>query len=147
VIASLSLPATAAAATYEGTEPNGQVGAPGGDFGTAYLFSGSAAGPSLTWSWSATGSWTACQHTSALFGGSVAGIGDIDGDGFPDFAIGEPGYDDCTLSPDDWGPRGAVFFYRGSAGGPIAAGAVYGSWHGEGLGSGVAGAGDVNGDG
>lgn len=45
------------------------------------------------------------------YGASVVGIGDVDGDGYDDFAVGAPGADDVH---DD---AGAVFVYMGSSAG------------------------------
>lgn len=79
----------------------------------------------------------------AEFGGSVAGAGDVNGDGYDDIVVGAMHYDN---GQDE---EGAAFVYLGSASG-INAQAVAilesnqsGAW----LGSAVAGAGDVNNDG
>lgn len=53
-------------------------------------------------------SWTARgAQVDAHFGSVVAGVGDVDGDGFADVAIGAPDYD--ALAPDD----GGVWVYFG----------------------------------
>ncbi|MGD8927177.1 MAG: Ig-like domain-containing protein [Thioalkalispiraceae bacterium] len=54
-----------------------------GDGDTAYVYYGSAAGPSLTADWSAGAS-------------SVAGGGDVNGDGFDDVVVGEPVVGDAS---------------------------------------------------
>ena len=75
--------------------------------------------------------------------GVVAGLGDVNGDGFADFAIGAPDFDNGQIN------EGAVYVFHGSAAGPgtlpmlILEGQVAGSAFGQSL----AGAGDVNGDG
>ncbi|MEE8361777.1 MAG: PKD domain-containing protein, partial [Gemmatimonadales bacterium] len=86
---------------------------------------------------------------AAVFGGSVAGAGDVNGDGFPDVIVGALGVDHPDLFFDD----GAVYVFLGSATGimgsdPATAHAVIvGDKGGEWFGKSVAGAGDVNGDG
>ena len=81
--------------------------------------------------------------TSAIFGQSVAPAGDVDGDGFSDVIVGSSSYDNGQAD------EGRAFVYLGSATGPSATA----GWTLEGddadgdLGSAVAGAGDVNGDG
>jgi hypothetical protein len=81
------------------------VGAPeaAGGTGAAYLYLGGA-GPSFepTPDLVLEG-----QSAGARFGASVAGAGDLDGDGFADFVIGAPGSD---------GGLGAAFVYYGSTG-------------------------------
>ena len=106
--------------------------------GAAYLFLGSADGLAESHSWMVTG-----PQARSRFGYSVAGAGDVDGDGYCDVLVGAPYYSNGQNS------EGAVFLYRGSAAGlestPI--------WSCEAdqaqayLGISVAGAGDVNGDG
>ena len=41
-------------------------------------------------------------------GAAVAGLGDVDGGGVPDFAVGAP-----SMSPGGESAAGAVFFFRG----------------------------------
>mmetsp|Transcript_5137 Transcript_5137/g.17266 ORF Transcript_5137/g.17266 Transcript_5137/m.17266 type:complete len:199 (+) Transcript_5137:244-840(+) len=81
------------------------------------------------------------------FGGSVTALGDIDGDGAPDFAVGAPGSS---------GGRGAVYVLRLAPGGTCASYTEVSGSPGNGpselqesdeFGKDVAGAGDLNGDG
>jgi hypothetical protein len=82
-----------------------------------------------------------------LFGHSVTGAGDVNGDGYADVIVGGPGYDAGELN------EGAAFVFLGSASGiaagnPATAHAQLESDQVQGfLGVSVAGAGDVNGDG
>lgn len=102
------------------------VGAPAAS--RAYVFRGAAGGLAATATWVLTGS-------ADSFGQSVAGAGDVDGDGYADVVIGDPG-------------AGRVLLYRGGTAGlgamPTAAVTLRGD---EGFGATVAGAGDVDGDG
>ncbi|HEX9312107.1 MAG TPA: integrin alpha, partial [Actinomycetota bacterium] len=115
------------------------VGAPlygPGDPGAAFLFLGSALGPSATPDWTARG-----RQPGAWFGWSVASAGDVNGDGYADVIVGARFY-----GPDD---GGAAFLFLGSATGPSAApdwAALGHQTSGE-LGTSVASAGDVNDDG
>ncbi len=116
------------------------VSAPWGDeiafnSGSAHLFRGSPTGPSATPDWSAHG-----DDAHGWFGQSIAGAGDVDGDGFDDVIVGASrvGYS-----------AGWVYLFRGGPTG-LAAGASWivfspapEAWFGES----VAGAGDVDGDG
>jgi hypothetical protein len=108
------------------------------DEGRVYLFLGSASGLAATPAWIAEG-----ESFKAFFGGSVAGAGDVDNDGFDDVIIGAYGHD------NDQANEGRVYLFRGSSGGLEATPA----WMEEGdqidawFGRSVAGAGDVNDDG
>ena len=75
--------------------------------GAVYLYLGSAEGLKSADSWSYTGG-----QAFAHFGWSLAGGGDLNQDGYSDFAIGAPDYD--YDSEDD----GRVYVWYGSASGP-----------------------------
>jgi hypothetical protein len=102
--------------------------------GRAYLYQGSATGPSLTPDWTAES-----DQSGAQFGSSVGGGGDVNADGFDDVIVGAP------FS----GEGGGAFVYHGSPAGP----SLTADWTAESntggsqFGYSVAGAGDVNGDG
>ncbi len=86
-------------------------------------------------------SWLEGTQASGGFG-VVAGLGDFDGDGYGDLAVGEPGYTDAGSSAS-----GRVLLYRGGSGGvPVLSSTLTGSGADK-LGVRVAAAGDVNGDG
>ena len=106
--------------------------------GAAYLFLGSISGVSSTAAWIAEG-----NQADAYFGWSVASLGDVNGDGYEDLAIGAMAFDGALSH------AGRVFVYHGSPGGlgtgpnGIADGTqAYGNF-----GWTVAAAGDSNGDG
>jgi len=107
--------------------------------GRAYLFYGSYNGITTYNHWTAE-----IDQTSATFGTTVAGAGDVNGDGYSDVIIGAPNYNNGASNV------GGAFVYYGSADG--ISGTTW-SWKGEGTqefslyGHCVAGAGDVNGDG
>jgi hypothetical protein len=74
-------------------------------------------------------------------GYSVASAGDVNGDGFDDFLAGAP----FTDSPTD---AGRAYLYFGAASPNIVGWTLTGDWlAGDRIGSSVASAGDVNGDG
>jgi len=83
------------------------------------------------------------NQISADMGASVAGAGDINGDGFADMIVGAPGYDNGQID------EGAAFIYFGGAGAlnSTADAQLETNQQDASLGRSVAGAGDVNGDG
>ncbi len=116
---------------------------PGGSApGTASLYLGSAAGPGATPAWTFQG-----DQPGAAFGYSLASAGDVNGDGYADVVVGEPGYD--YPEPVDRPNAGKVLLFLGSASGLESSPA----WESNVvnryafLGASVSGAGDVNGDG
>ena len=122
------------------------VGAPGYDIdvaspdaGRAYLFLGSASGPSPSANWSG-----ASSVDRASYGSSVSGAGDVNGDGYDDFLVAASKDDQAALD------TGRVFLFHGTSTEMIAS--VTPSWVGyagstDQFGSSISGAGDVNGDG
>lgn len=106
--------------------------------GRAFLYHGGASGLAVNSAWSDEG-----DQANANFGFSVASAGDVNGDGYGDVIVGAPRYS------NDQSSEGHAFVYAGSAAGISATVA----WTLEGnqvtalLGSSVASAGDVNGDG
>ena len=76
------------------------------------------------------------------FGSAVAGLGDLDGDGRPEFAIA------AKIEDANGGGSGAVYVYRAADGpGAPPAARIPGQMQREQFGHSVAGVGDVNGDG
>ncbi len=114
--------------------------------GAAFVFLGSAAGIADGGPSTAAAQLESDQ-VDAQLGWSVAGAGDVNGDGYADVIVGANGYDAGETN------EGAAFVFLGSAagivdGGPITAAAQLESDQaGALLGYHVAGAGDVNGDG
>jgi hypothetical protein len=108
------------------------------DEGRAALYLGSAAGLQLYSGWAPEGS-----QDDAEFGFSVAGAGDVDGDGLGDVVVGARLYD--AIEPGE----GRAYLYRGHATGPT----TVASWTAEpdvassAFGVAVSSAGDVDGDG
>jgi hypothetical protein len=74
-------------------------------------------------------------------GARLAALGDIDGDGFSDFAVGAPNYTSSISN------EGAVFLFRGDPAGLIGPTTWAGGLSGGSFGWDVGGAGDVDGDG
>jgi hypothetical protein len=119
------------------------IGAPGYNAvsfqeGRAFLYFGSATGLPPSPAWSPAGATAGGQ-----FGASVAGVGDLNNDGFDDVAVGAPGEQNGEAG------EGRVHLFLGSASGlPAAASQILeGNQAGAAFGSSVSGAGDVNGDG
>ena len=105
--------------------------------GRALLFLGSSTGLATTASWTAEGA------PGAKLGNANAGVGDVNGDGYDDVAVGAYQYSGGESQ------EGIAYLYLGSASGLASSPA----WQyesdqaGAQLGSSVAGAGDVDGDG
>jgi cysteine-rich repeat protein len=116
--------------------------APAVDEGNVFVFLGAAAGlptvPTVVLD-------SPLGEPGADFGRSVAGAGDVDGDGFADLLVGAPGTDGATL--DD----GAAYLFYGSAAGvALAPDVTLADRDGEpggAFGAAVATAGDLNADG
>ncbi len=103
--------------------------------GRAYVYTGAASGLSTVASTTLCG-----ESASSNFGSSVAGAGDVNGDGYDDVVVGAYGYNSST---------GRVYVYLGSASGVATAASttLTGASAGINYGNSVAGAGDVNRDG
>ncbi len=114
------------------------------DEGRAFVWYGSAAGLGANGT-PANADWSVeSDQANALLGNSVAGAGDVDGDGFADVVVAAYQYN-ATVSNE-----GRAFLYLGSAAGL----ATSAAWHDDGnargalaFGASVGTAGDVNGDG
>ncbi|MFH0980802.1 MAG: integrin alpha [Planctomycetota bacterium] len=106
--------------------------------GRAFVYHGSASGPSATANWTAES-----DQANAEFGGSVMTAGDVNGDGYSDVIVGAHYYDNGQNN------EGRAFVYHGSGSGLSAAA----NWTAESnqanadFGGSVMTAGDVNGDG
>ena len=105
------------------------------DEGRAFVFLGSATGLGPAPIWTREG-----NQAGARFGRAVAGVGDVNGDGFDDVLVGAPYFDNA---------EGRAFLYLGSPTGPSTTPAwiVDGEGSSYYLGWDLSAAGDVNGDG
>ena len=106
--------------------------------GRAWAFYGSATGLSVTPDWFADE-----DGDSARFGDGVGGVGDVNGDGYADVAVGAPYW------PEPYVGTGGAFVYLGSSTGlaPDAAWTALGLQVDGRFGGEVTAGGDVNGDG
>jgi hypothetical protein len=105
--------------------------------GKVYCYLGSASGLSVTSSWSVIGS-----NDFSRLGHSISTAGDVNGDGYSDVILGEPGYKISGIT------YGRVLLFLGSASGLPASPSWTGILNTPGnTGSSVSTAGDVNGDG
>jgi FG-GAP repeat/FG-GAP-like repeat len=112
------------------------------DEGRAYLFYGPISGHRTASSADAIISGTFANES---LGASVAGLGDLDGDGHDDILVGAPRF------PLNGADTGRAYLFYGPLKGAMSAASAKAIFFGEGLndsfGSSVAAAGDVNGDG
>jgi hypothetical protein len=106
--------------------------------GRAYLFYGGAGVLSTTPAWSQES-----DHALAYSGFSVAGAGDVNGDGYADFLVGAPGWTDSFNSEGSF----ALYLGTGSTPAHTPARSWFGGQLGAQLGRSVSTAGDVSLDG
>ncbi|MBI4566327.1 MAG: VCBS repeat-containing protein [Planctomycetes bacterium] len=114
------------------------VGAPGSGGGSVYVYRG----PDRSLMTVLLGT-----EDNSRFGGSAAAIGDFNGDGRPDLAVGAPLDDGDDNATDEGTDVGRVFIYLGGASFGTPALTLTGAEVGGQFGFSVARAGDVNGDG
>jgi hypothetical protein len=103
--------------------------------GKVYIYLGGPHGPGAKPAWTAEGT-----TPEELFGDCAASVGDVNGDGYPDFMIGAYGFDKF---------RGKVYLYLGSSRGygKKADWTFEGEDQGDWMGYGIGPAGDVKGNG
>jgi hypothetical protein len=117
--------------------PEDEAGPTAPNEGLAHLYLGSPAGLSGAPDWS-----VGSNQTRALLGYSVATAGDVNADGYDDFLIGAPYWDNADAD------AGRAWLFFGAADGvPVLAWSCEGTHPDEYLGYQVGTAGDVNGDG
>jgi hypothetical protein len=112
----------------------------GTDSGAAWLYLGSASGPSQV---AADFDWTyAPAQANAQFGQGVSPAGDVNRDGFDDVIVGAPGFSNGQNN------EGAALIFLGSASGLLSTPqrTLEGGQNGAAFGTSVSLAGDVNGD-
>ena len=109
----------------------------GGAHGKVFVYFGRATGLPATADWT----WTPADYE--YFGWSVAGAGDVNGDGYADILVGAPGWGDDAVQ------EGHAYLFYGGAGGPDATPdwEYFGDVMNARFGDCVATAGDVNADG
>jgi len=118
--------------------------------GTAFIYLGGPSGITGTNPTNAAARIDGDQ-LDAFMGNDVAGVGDVNADGFDDVLVGASGYP--AGDPLLRSQQGAAFLFFGGPSGISATGAAQAHWSvrgtlgGERLGRAVGGAGDVNGDG
>jgi hypothetical protein len=107
-------------------------------YGEVFVYFGSAQGLSGAADWSYSP-----NQQSSDYGITVAGIGDVNGDGFDDIVVGDPLYDGAYTN------EGAAYVHYGSATGPSSAPLILedADQANAKFGNSVSGAGDVDGDG
>jgi len=116
--------------------------------GAAFVFHGSASGIVASGNPTNADTQLESNQANAWLGASVAGAGDVNGDGYADVIVGAASYD-----AGEGANEGAAFVFLGSSSGiadgsPATAAAQFESDQANAaLGASVAGAGDVNGDG
>lgn len=124
------------------------IGCPYCDFGEvnngrAFIWYGGPTGLGANGTQANADAGISITQSAALFGGSVAGAGDVNGDGVSDVIVGARLFDNGQID------EGAAFVYHG----PLAGNITTAAWVGESnqsgayMGQSVATAGDVNGDG
>ncbi len=121
---------------------------PGGNAGQAYLVLGGTGGWAMQTSLADADASFWGEHSGDAAGRAVAVLGDVDGDGYDDLAVGAPDNDDGGTE------AGQVYLVLGGATGwsmdislSMADASYWGAATGDNAGSALAGAGDVDGDG